>query len=97
VEDNMQDQEEEMVVDSIVLNPSNASANLQNVQGEVNQGLVLGHNVVQVGMVRTVFGPALPPIMIWERNFQSSILSLVSSEIPCSLPLLQFAWLQKGS
>jgi hypothetical protein len=36
VEDNMQDQEEEMVVDSIVLNPSNASANLQNVQGEVN-------------------------------------------------------------
>jgi hypothetical protein len=49
VEDNMQDQEEEMVVDSIVLNPSNASANLQNLQGEVNQGMVLGHNVVQVG------------------------------------------------
>jgi hypothetical protein len=56
----MQDQEEEMVVDSIVLNPSNASANLHNVEGEVNQGMVLGHNVVQVGMVRTVFGPVLP-------------------------------------
>jgi hypothetical protein len=97
VEDNMQDQEEEMVVDYIVLNPSNASANLQNVQGEVNQGMVLGHNVVQVSMVRTVFGPVLRPVMIWERNFQSTVFSLVSSEIPCSLPLLQFAWLQKGS
>jgi hypothetical protein len=67
------------------------------VEGEVNQGMVLGHNVVQFGMVRTVFGPVLAPVMLWERNFQSTIFSLVSSEIPCSLPLFKFAWLQKGS
>jgi hypothetical protein len=48
-------------------------------------------------MVRTIFGPVLPPVMLWERNFQSAIFSPASSEIPCSLPLFQFAWLQKGS
>jgi hypothetical protein len=85
-----------MVVDSIVLNPSNALTNIHNVEGEVNQAMVLGQNVVQVGMVRTVFGPILPPAMIWEKNFQSVVFSLVPSEIPCSLPMLQFAWLQKG-
>jgi hypothetical protein len=67
------------------------------VEGEVNQGMVLGQNVVQVGMVRTVFGPVLPLVMLWKRNFQSIVFSLASSEIPCSLPLFQFAWLQKGS
>jgi hypothetical protein len=63
------------------------------VEGEVNQAMVLGHNVVQVGMVRTVFGPVLPSAMLWERNFQSAVFSLASSEIPCSLPLFQLAWL----
>jgi hypothetical protein len=60
VQDNMQEPVEEMVVDSIVLNPSNASAAQQLAGEEFNQNVHLGHNHLQVGFVRTFFGPALP-------------------------------------
>jgi hypothetical protein len=81
VQDNMQEPVEEMVVDSIVLNPSNASA-AQHFDGEeVNQNLHMGHNHLQVGIVRTFIGPALPPSLLWERNFKSSVFSLIANEV----------------
>jgi hypothetical protein len=66
VQDNMQDAIEEMVVDSIVLNPSSASAANQLLEGEVNQLAPVGQQPLQIGIVRTFFGPEVPPALLWE-------------------------------
>jgi hypothetical protein len=80
VQDNMQDVVEEMVMDSIVLNPSSASTN-QQFDGEVNQLAHVVQQPLQIGVVRTFFGPELPPALLWERNFKQSTFSLFYADI----------------
>lgn len=45
---------------------------------------------IQIGQVLTVFGPVLPPDMIWRRNFERLMPFMWMSEIPWSIHLKQW-------
>jgi hypothetical protein len=77
----MQEAVEEMVVDSIVLNPSNASATQQLAGEEVNH-VHFGQNHLQVDFVRTFFGPALP--LVYSGKEISKLLFSLSLPMKCT-------------
>jgi hypothetical protein len=89
VQDNMQDDVEEMMMDSIVLNPSSTSIANQQLEGEVNQLAHVVQLTLQIGVVRTFFGPELPPALLWDRNFKHSTYSLFYADI--QKPVFQFS------
>jgi hypothetical protein len=93
VQDNMQHAEELMVVDFVVIDPSNVSAANQFLDDEVNQEVQMGYNQIEVGLVRTVFGPVLPPSMLWERNFKCSVLALFVPDVQKSVFQFSFSLL----
>jgi hypothetical protein len=51
------------------------------LEGEVNQLVPVGQHQLQIGVVRTYFGPELPPALLWERNYKLSTLSLLYNDI----------------
>ena len=84
----MEQQIEEVVQGSIVLDPSSDSNSFvgnadMEVEQQPNLAIVQAQNhIVHIGMARTVFGPALPPSMFWDRYFLSPIPTLISEAIP---------------
>ena len=77
---------------SITLNPSLDSDNdmdLEEVQQPI-QHIVAQHPVapldpIQLGIVRVVYGPVLPPNLIWERSFRSLLPEFFIRKVPASL------------
>jgi hypothetical protein len=92
VQEEVQDNEAQLDVvvdDSIVLNPSTGSdAGMDNgvdnmvvdQQININNDLVPGNNnVLHIGIVHTIFGPVLPPSMLWDRPLDSLVPDLYAS------------------
>jgi hypothetical protein len=92
VQEEVQDNEAQLDVvvdDSIVLNPSAGSdVGMENdadnmavdQQININNGLVSGNNnVLHIGIVHTIFGPVLPPSMLWDRLLESLVPDLYVS------------------
>lgn len=85
---------------SIVMNPSlgfNGSNSQQqnDMEVEVQQPAnpqmalfnqrVIHMDPIQLGFVRVVYGPVLPPQMIWERSFCSLMPEIFLSSVPTPL------------
>ena len=54
------------------------------VQQQLHQPVV---DPIQLGIVRVVYGPVLPPQMIREQTFRMMLPEIVTAWIPCSLSL----------
>jgi hypothetical protein len=92
VQEEVQDNEAQLDVvvdDSIVMNPSAGSdAGMDNgvdnmvvdQQININNALVpRNNNVLHIGFVHTIFGPVLPPSMLWDRLLDSLVPNLYAS------------------
>ncbi|KAM0853811.1 hypothetical protein ACQ4PT_050826 [Festuca glaucescens] len=90
----------EEVQESMVMNLSENSFSLVNMQNqEIPQVQVPGAqhmDIIQVGRVTTVFGPSLPPDMLWDKIFQFMIPDLYAKTIPLSLQMSPFAFLKRN-
>ncbi|KAM0890502.1 hypothetical protein ACQ4PT_027029 [Festuca glaucescens] len=85
--------------ESMILNPSQnyvSSVNMHvmdQVLQEQQEGLV---EMLHVGRVDTVFGPMLPPTMVWDKIFQSFMPDLFARAIPLSMQISPFALLKRS-
>jgi hypothetical protein len=81
------------IQESMVINMSDSSGssvNMMEVQQQQQvEGLQMLHNVLNIGMVHTVIGPALPPEMLYARALQLTLPSWFSMHVPkgLSVPL----------
>ncbi|KAM0885808.1 hypothetical protein ACQ4PT_030071 [Festuca glaucescens] len=85
VQDNdMQEKEavEELVDDSIVVNPSGLASPVAEHGMEVDQPI--HNNIIHIGMVRTVFGPVIPPSMQCEKLLGDILPPMFASLLPKS-------------
>ncbi|KAM0835430.1 hypothetical protein ACQ4PT_062941 [Festuca glaucescens] len=85
VQDNdMQEQEavEELVDDSIVVNPSGLASPIAEHGMEVDQPV--HNNIIHIGMVRTVFGPVIPPSMQCQKLLDDILPPMFASFFPQS-------------
>jgi hypothetical protein len=89
--EDVEEQQIEQVVEeqhSMVLSMSDVSHDSINMQEPVvpfvpqQQGQF---DMVQLGFVSTVFGPVLPPEMLWSRIFQAMLPELLTTKLPASL------------
>ncbi|KAM0895253.1 hypothetical protein ACQ4PT_023971 [Festuca glaucescens] len=93
---NQMEEELEEVQESMVMNISDnsqSSVNMmhqENPQAQVPDAPVM--NVIQVGRVMTVFGPPLPPDMLWDKVFQFMMPDLYGKSIPLSLQKSHFVF-----
>jgi hypothetical protein len=93
--DNPMEEEEQV---SMVLHPSDSSDSSANMPlPDLNllaqqQHFADAHHVdvLQVGRVTTLFGPVLPPDMLWRRLFQNIMPAFSNVKIPVSLNISAF-------
>lgn len=82
---------------SMVLNPSLGSSDSSDANNDdvVQQNLalvpyhppVVQMGPIHLGMVRVMYGPVLPSVMLWERSFRNLMLELSVCILPPSLKL----------
>jgi hypothetical protein len=96
--------EDQDVQESMVLNLSENSGSSVSMNSFDQDLVVLQQQVnaaihvdrLQVGPVITVFGPALPPDMLWSRLFQQLHPLYSTLKIPYSLPIPPFSFLKRN-
>jgi hypothetical protein len=89
----LHDIQESMVIN--MYDSSGSSVNMLEVQHQPQEdGLQMLHNVLNIGMVHTVFGPALPPEMLYAQALQLALPSWLSKHVPKGLSA-PFAFLKK--
>jgi hypothetical protein len=52
--------------------------------------------VLQVGIVQTVYGPILPPEMLWTNLFSNMMPHILSLKVPLSLSTISFGWVKRS-
>jgi hypothetical protein len=79
---------------------SNSSVNMMEVGlNVVSLQQQQGHgpfDVLQIGHVSTIYGPALPPAMVWLNMFESLLPKLYSSSVSLSLRVSPFSLLKRS-
>ncbi|KAM0851424.1 hypothetical protein ACQ4PT_052440 [Festuca glaucescens] len=87
------------IQESMVINlsdSSGSSVNMMEVQHQPQEdGLQMLHNVLNIGMVHTVYGPALPPEMVCAQALQLALPSWLSKHVPKACLSAPFAFLKK--
>jgi hypothetical protein len=93
---------DEVEQESMVLDPLDDSDSSVNAAGNNNEmDMILFGNfqrqpqhdqVLQVGIVQTVYGPVLPPKMLWTNLFSNMMPHILSSKVPVSLSSISFGW-----
>jgi hypothetical protein len=98
----LMDEREEEVQESMVLNLSDNSNSSVNMMEAGFNGVPLHHqqgqgqfDVIQIGQVRTIYGPELPPDMIWFNVLESLLPDLYSASVPLSLRVSPFSLLKR--
>ncbi|KAM0880257.1 hypothetical protein ACQ4PT_033714 [Festuca glaucescens] len=95
---NQMEEELEEVQQSMVMNISDNSQSSVNMMHQGNQQVQAPGapvmNVLQVGRVMTIFGPSLPPHMLWDKVFHSMMPDLYAKNIPLSLQIPPFAFVK---
>ncbi|KAM0847511.1 hypothetical protein ACQ4PT_054974 [Festuca glaucescens] len=95
VPDVMQEVQESMVIN--LSDSSGSSVNMMDVQPQQQGNVQLLLDVLNVGMVRTVIGPVLPPDMLWARAFELVLPSLYGKFVPAAMSASPFAFLKANS
>jgi hypothetical protein len=87
------------IQESMVINMSDSSGssiNMMEVQQQHQEdGFQMLHNVLNIGMVHTVYGSALPPEMVCAQAIQLALPSWLSKHVPKACFSALFAFLKK--
>jgi hypothetical protein len=92
----LQEMQESMVIN--LSDTSSSSVNMMEVQQQHQQdGMQMLHNVLNIGMACTIFGPALPPRMMCAKALDMVVPSLYSRHVPKTKFVTPFAFLKELS